>query len=328
MKTIRDKKTVLEIENLKTYFFTNRGVVKAVDGVDISISEGETLGIVGESGSGKSITCLSTIRLVPKPAGRIVAGKIILKGENILLKSEKEMRKIRGKRISMILQNPMTSLNPVFTIGSQVAEPIRLHQKLNKSDAAEKAKRLLSLVGISSPEMRMGEYPHQMSGGMRQRIVSAMALGCEPELLIADEPTTALDVTIQAQFLKLLERIQKELKIAMIMVTHDLGIVAKICDRAAVMYAGKIVESAKIRDLFNNPTHPYTIALLKSLPKMEDSVKRLYSIPGQPPNVLNMGPGCSFAPRCQHVLQICKETYPPQSEMSDEHTVSCWLAEN
>jgi oligopeptide/dipeptide ABC transporter ATP-binding protein len=317
---------ILEVNDLKTYFFTRRGVVKAVDGVSFWVGERETLGLVGESGSGKSITCLSIMRLVPEPAGRIVDGQIIMDGEDLLSKSEKEMRQIRGKRISMILQDPMTSLNPVFTIGYQVGVPITLHQRLNKKAVGEKVKEMLRRVHIPSPEVRMREYPHQMSGGMRQRIVGAMALSCQPQLLIADEPTTALDVTIQAQFLKLLKEIQQASKLSMIVVTHDFGIVAKVCDRVAVMYAGKVVECAPIRDLFNSPSHPYTLALLDSLPKMDQKVRKLYSIEGQPPDLASLPPGCNFASRCSQVMEICKKESPVKSVVGDGHTVSCWLA--
>ncbi len=317
---------ILEVKNLKTYFFTRHGVVKAVDGVSFWVGEGETLGIVGESGSGKSITCLSILRLVPEPAGRIVNGQIVLGGEELLSKSESEMRQIRGKRISMILQDPMTSLNPVFTVGYQVGVPITLHQRLNKKAVREKVQEMLRKVRIPSPEVRMGEYPHQMSGGMRQRIVGAMALSCQPQLLIADEPTTALDVTIQAQFLRLLKEIQQASKLSMIVVTHDFGIVAKVCDRVAVMYAGKVVECAPIRLLFSTPSHPYTVALLDSLPKMDRKAKKLYSIEGQPPDLANLPPGCSFASRCSEVMEICKKEPPVQSRVGEGHSVSCWLA--
>jgi oligopeptide/dipeptide ABC transporter ATP-binding protein len=316
----------IEIKDLKTHFFTRRGVIKAVDGVSFSIEEGETLGLVGESGSGKSITCLSLLKLVPQPAGRIVGGQVLLNGEDLIPKSEKEMRQIRGKRISMILQEPMTSLNPVFTIVNQVAEPIRMHQKLDKKRAWEKVKEMLRLVKIPSPEVRMKEYPHQMSGGMRQRIVGAMMLSCQPGLLIADEPTTALDVTIQAQFLKLIKDIQRDTNLAMIVVTHDFGIVAKVCDQVAVMYAGKIVENAPIRELFNNPQHPYTQALMDSLPKMEQKVKRLYSIEGQPPDLGDLPPGCSFSPRCLKAMDICLQENPGHTVVKEGHILSCWLS--
>jgi len=316
---------ILVVQDLKTYFYTSRGVVKAVDGVSFELKKGETLGLVGESGCGKSITCFSIIRLVPPPAGHIVGGKVLLHGEDLLIKSEKEMTRIRGSRITMILQDPMMSLNPLFTIGEQIAEPIRYHQKLGKLEVWEKVKEMLRLVHIPSPEVRMGEYPHQMSGGMRQRISGAMTLSCQPEILIADEPTTALDVTIQAQFLSLLKEIQQKVNLSMIVVTHDFGIVARICDRVAVMYAGKIVESAETRELFNNPAHPYTVALLNSLPKMEEKVDKLYSIEGQPPELHALPPGCSFAPRCPQVKEICLRDFPSQKEITLDHYASCWL---
>jgi peptide/nickel transport system ATP-binding protein len=317
-------KTILEVKSLKTYFFTRHGVAKAVDGVSFWLKEGETLGLVGESGCGKSMTCLSIMRLVPQPAGRIVGGQIIFDGVDLLSKDEKEMVNIRGKRISMILQDPMTSLNPLFTIGEQVAEPILIHQKIDRAKVWEKVKEMLTLVKIQSPEVRIMEYPHQMSGGMRQRIVGAMVLSCQPDLLIADEPTTSLDVTIQAQFLRLLKEIQQRSNLSMIVVTHDFGIVARVCDRVAVMYAGKIVEYAGIRELFNHPTHPYTKALMDSIPKMEVKVDRLYSIEGQPPDLRNLPAGCSFASRCSKVREICRNEYPPQAEVDPGHYVSCW----
>lgn len=317
---------ILKVKDLKTYFFTRHGVVKVVDGVSFCLKEAETLGLVGESGCGKSITCLSILKLVPKPAGRIVGGEIIFDGEDLISKGEKEMRRIRGKRISMILQDPITSLNPLFTIGEQVAEPILIHQKIDRTRVWEKVREMLRLVKIQSPEVRMIEYPHQMSGGMRQRIAGAMVLSCQPDLLIADEPTTSLDVTIQAQFLDLLKEIQRRSNLSMIMVTHDFGIVAKVCDRVAVMYAGKIVESAGTRELFNNPMHPYTKALMDSLPKMDVKVDRLFSIEGQPPDLRNLPPGCSFAPRCSQTKEICRQLYPPQAEVKNGHSVSCWLS--
>jgi oligopeptide/dipeptide ABC transporter ATP-binding protein len=319
-------KNILEVKDLKTHFFTRRGVVKAVDGVNFTLREGgETIGLVGESGCGKTITCLSILGLVPQPAGRIVGGEIIFDGEDLLQKSEKMMREIRGEKISMILQDPMTSLNPVYTVGEQVAEPIRLHQKIRGSKVWQKVKEILGLVKIPSPEVRMQEFPHQMSGGMRQRIVGAIALSCQPKLLIADEPTTSLDVTIQAQFLNLIGEIQKQLGISMIMITHDFGIVARVCDRVAVMYAGKIVETAGIRELFNHPTHPYTIALMNSLPRIEKTVDLLYSIEGQPPNLREIPPGCAFAPRCPSVIDICKQEYPPLYTVDTGHHLNCWL---
>ena len=304
-------KNTLEVKDLKTHFFTRSGVVKAVDGVSFHVAEGETLGIVGESGSGKSITCLSLLRLVPLPAGRIVSGEIRLNGEDLLLKSIKEIRKIRGAEISMILQDPMTSLNPVFTIGNQLSEPIMIHQGLDKKSAWEKAKEMLTRVNIPLPDIRVGEYPHQMSGGMRQRIVGAMALSCQPKLLIADEPTTALDVTIQAQFLQLLQNIQKEFNLALIVVTHDFGIVAKICDRVAVMYAGKMVETAPIREIFNNPRHPYTQALMSAIPVPDPKLKReRILLPGDVPSPLNSPAGCAFHPRCPNAHERCRAEAP------------------
>jgi len=317
---------ILEVRGLKTYFFTRRGVVKAVDGVSFSVKEGETIGLVGESGCGKTVTCLSILRLVPQPAGRIVGGEVIFKAEDLLKKSEKEMKRIRGKHISMILQDPMTSLDPVFTIGEQVAEPMRIHQKLERRGLWERVKEMLTLVRIPSPEVRMREYPHQMSGGMRQRIVGAMMLSCQPDLLIADEPTTSLDVTIQAQYLTLLKEVQHKLNVSMIMITHNFGIVAGVCDQVAVMYAGKIVESASVRELFNSPCHPYTVALMNSLPKLEEKVEKLYSIEGQPPDLSNVPVGCAFSPRCRQVKDICRAQYPPLFTVSEGHEVCCWLA--
>ena len=315
---------LLEVKDLYTHFFTRWGVVKAVDGVSFSVKRGETLGLVGESGCGKSITCMSIIRLVPKPAGRIIGGQVLFDGEDLIKKTEKEIRKIRGKRISMILQDPMTSLDPLFTIEDQVAEPIRMHQNLEKSSIKAKVKEMLDKVRIPAAEIRMKEYPHQMSGGMRQRIVGAMALSCQPGLLIADEPTTALDVTIQAQFMRLLKDIQKEFKVSMIMITHDFGIVAKVCDRVAVMYAGKIVESAGVRELFNNPQHPYTVALINALPKMDEDVELLTTIDGQPPNLMNPPPGCRFAPRCSKCEELCRREAPQIKQIGNGHEVSCW----
>ena len=317
-------RTILEVKELKTFYYTPLGVVKGVNGVSFSLRQGETLGLVGESGSGKSMTALSILRLVPPP-GRIVGGEIKFDGEDLLHKSEGEMRQIRGKRISMILQDPMTSLNPVLTIGDQVTEPIRMHQKVEKLTAFERAREILHQLSIPAPEIRMREYAHQMSGGMRQRIVSAMALSCQPSLLIADEPTTSLDVTTQARFLSLLKKIKQELGFAMIFITHDFGIVAKVCQRVAIMYAGKIVENSELRDVFDRPAHPYTIALMKSLPILGAKTKRLYSIEGQPPDPCDLPPGCSFAPRCPRAMEICNLQYPPESVVEDNHLVSCWL---
>jgi oligopeptide/dipeptide ABC transporter ATP-binding protein len=314
---------VLEVDDLRTYFFTREAVVKAVDGVSFSLREDETIGLVGESGCGKTITCLSILGLIARP-GRVVSGRVLLNGEDLLKKSERKMAQIRGRRITMILQDPMTSLNPVFTIGSQVAEAIEIHQMTRGHRLWEKTVEILKLVRIPSPEMRLGDYPHQMSGGMRQRVAGAAALSCRPEVLMADECTTSLDVTIQAQYLNLLKEVQNQLHVAMIFVTHDFGIVAKMCDRVAVMYAGKIVESARMRELFHNPLHPYTVALLKSLPRLEGGQKLLTTIEGQPPSLMNLPPGCSFAPRCPEVEDCCFEKYPPPVIVNETHTVSCW----
>ena len=315
--------TLLEVNNLKTYFFTRRGILKAVDDVSFRLQKGETLGLVGESGCGKTITSLSILRLVPQPAGRIVGGEIILNGEDLLKKSEGEMRKIRGKKISMILQDPMTSLNPVFTIGNQVMEAIEVHGKLPKEEGWSRAKEILRLVRIPSPEAILGYYPHQCSGGMKQRVVGAIALSCQPDLLIADEPTTSLDVTIQAQYLKLLKDIQQQRELAVIFITHDFGIVARMCDRVAVMYAGKIVEMAKVRDIFNHPLHPYTAALMKSLPKVDIKEEKLPTLEGLPPPLYALPPGCSFAPRCDKAEKKC-ENQPVGAEVENGHWVRCW----
>ncbi len=317
-------RSLLDVKDLRTYFFTRWGVVKAVDGVSFALSEGESLGIVGESGCGKTMTALSILRLVPRPAGRIVGGEIRLEGEDLLRKSEREMRRIRGSRISMVLQDPMSSLNPVFTVGEQVAEALRIHQHLAGTRLWNQARDLLGLVKIPSPEIRLRAYPHQMSGGMRQRVVGAIAIACRPGILIADEPTTSLDVTIQAQYLRLLKDLQKEMGLALIFITHDFGIVAKMCDRVAVMYAGRIVEHAGVRELFNHPRHPYTVALLNSVPRLERRVERLASIEGQPPPLYDLPEGCPFAPRCAHAREVCGREYPPAVAVTDGHRASCW----
>lgn len=315
----------LEVKNLHTYFFTRRGIVKAVDGVNFHVQKGETFGLVGESGCGKSVTCLSILRLVPQPAGRIVEGEVLLEGEDLLKKSEDQMRKIRGSRISMILQDPMTSLNPVFTVGDQVMESLKIHLGLRGHALWEKARRMLALVRIASPEIRLKNWPHQLSGGMRQRVVGAIALAGEPRLLIADEPTTSLDATIQMQYLGLLREIQEQTGLTLIFITHDLGIVARMCKRAAVMYAGRIVEIAPVRDLFNHPAHPYTQALLRSVPKVEENVARLASIEGQPPPLHKLPPHCTFAPRCSRADDQCRnEGYPLTTKLDEHHLVNCW----
>ncbi|GGK16951.1 peptide ABC transporter ATP-binding protein [Caldalkalibacillus thermarum] len=316
---------ILEVKNLKTSFFTEEGEVKAVDGVSFSIEKGKTLGIVGESGCGKSITSLSIMRLLPQPAGKIVGGEIWFKGENLLEKSDKEFRHIRGKHISMIFQEPMTSLNPVFTVGDQIAETIRIHEKKSKKEAWEKAVEMLKLVGIPSPEKRARQYPFELSGGMRQRVMIAIALACSPELLIADEPTTALDVTIQAQILELIKKLQEELGTTIIMITHDLGVVAEMCDKVAVMYAGKVVEYADVYTLFENPKHPYTMGLLESLPRHDEDQEELAVIKGSVPSPFNMPKGCRFAPRCPHAKPMCFDHLPELQTMEDGNQVRCWI---
>jgi oligopeptide/dipeptide ABC transporter ATP-binding protein len=319
-----DTETVLTVEDLRTYFTTRWGTVKAVDGISFDLRRGETLGIVGESGCGKSVTMLSLMRLIPIPPGRIVSGKIILDGEDIVPISENEMAQIRGSKIALIIQDPMTSLNPVFSIGDQVQEAIKIHQDIPKRSIVERSLEVLRKVNIPAAESRMRDYPHQMSGGMRQRVVGAIGISCEPQVLIADEPTTSLDVTIQAQYLKLLKDIQKESDLAIIFITHDFGIVAKMCDRVAVMYAGRIVEHGSVRDIFNNPSHPYTSALLASVPSMDRIVDRLFSIEGQPPPLHDLPVGCAFADRCPDVMDKCREQYPDNKSVSDGHTAACW----
>jgi oligopeptide/dipeptide ABC transporter ATP-binding protein len=319
---------LLDIKQLRTYFVSAKGtrVVKAVDGVSFSLNEGETLGVVGESGSGKTVTSLSILRLLP-PAGRIVGGEIWFAGENLLTKSEREMQRVRGSQITMILQDPLMSLNPLFTIGDQIGEPLRIHLGMRRHALAERVKDLLRGVRIPSPEVRVREYPHQMSGGMRQRIVGAISISCEPRLLIADEPTTSLDVTIQAQYLNLLKDIQKRNGLAMIFITHNIGIVAKMCDNVAVMYAGRLVERAPVRTIFNQPAHPYTEALLNAMPKLTDKTERLWSIEGQPPDLANLPPGCPFSPRCPKAEDRCHREVPPEFQVGDQHFTRCWLWE-
>ncbi len=318
---------LLELRNLSTHYVSARGarVVRAVDEVSLSIDAGKTLGIVGESGSGKSTLALTILRILP-PAARIVSGEMLLEGEDLVPKSDAEMRHIRGKRIAMILQDPMASLNPLFTIGDQVGEPIRVHEGASRSVAWSRARDLLKAVRIPSPETRVTQYPHEMSGGMRQRIVGAIGISCEPRLLIADEPTTSLDLTIQAQYLKLLGDLQREHNLALIFITHNLGIVAKMCDQLAVMYAGRVVELGPVSRIFNAPAHPYTEALLTSIPRMSDNRQRLTAIDGQPPDLASLPPGCSFAPRCPRALPHCFDQTPPAFIVEDGRTARCWLA--
>ena len=314
---------ILKVEDLRTHFFTRTGVVKAVDGISFELHKGETLGIVGESGSGKSMTAWSILGLVPKPAGRIVGGDIIYQGESLLGKSPAEMRKIRGSGICMVMQDPLTSLNPVFNIGNQIIESLKMDGNLSLRVLRQKAIDLMTNVRIPAPETRLAGFPHQMSGGMRQRVVGAIAISRSPNILIADEPTTSLDATIQLQYLRLLKDIQAESGAAIIFITHDFGIVARMCDRAAVMYAGKMVEQSQVEPLFDNPAHPYTEALLKSVPDLDLDVDLLPSIEGQPPSLDNLPPGCAFAPRCPYVFDKCSE-FPPQFVIDAGHTALCW----
>ncbi|MCL6450823.1 MAG: ABC transporter ATP-binding protein [Acetobacteraceae bacterium] len=316
--------TLLDVQGLKTCFYTEDGVVPAVDGVSFHINRGETLGMVGESGCGKSVTSLSIMRLIPWPPGRIVEGKVWFEGQDILAKSEPEMRKIRGNEISMIFQEPMTSLNPVYTVGDQIAEAIQLHQGLGRREAARKTVDMLRLVGIPLPERRAHEYPHQLSGGMRQRVMIAMALSCNPKLLIADEPSTALDVTIQAQILELMKRLKRELGMAILLITHDLGVIAEMAQRVVVMYAGRIVEEADVISLFRRPLHPYTDGLLHSIPRIDAKKGRLHVIEGVVPNPLNLPPGCRFHPRCPYAAEVCRKEEPPLEEAGPGRRVSCW----
>jgi oligopeptide/dipeptide ABC transporter ATP-binding protein len=315
---------LLEVKDLRTHFFTRRGIGRAVDGVSFTLAAGETLGLVGESGSGKSVACLSVIRLNPRPASRIVGGQVLFRGQDLLQKSEREMRRYRGRHIAMVLQDPMTALNPVFTVGNQLFESLILHQGLRGSRLRARAIEVMRLVRVPAPEARLRSYPHEFSGGMRQRTVGAIALSCQPEILIADEPTTALDATIQAAYLDLLRDIQRETGLAVLFVTHDLGVVAQMCDRVAVMYAGKIVEIADTNRLFAAPAHPYTEALLRSVPDVQEEVGRLYSIAGQPPSIHDLGAGCPFAPRCPVVEPRCREAFPPERVLERAHAVSCW----
>jgi len=322
------EKPIIEIKNLRTYFKTDDGIARAVDDVSFSVYPGETLGIVGESGCGKSVTSLSMMKLIPQPPGYFAGGEILYRGRNVLDIPERDMREIRGNKIAMIFQEPMTALNPVFTIGNQIEEAIIVHQGLNAKDAREKTIEMLKLVSIPSPEQRVDDYPHQLSGGMRQRIMIAMALSCDPEVLIADEPTTALDVTIQAQILGLIQKLQKELNLAVIMITHDLGVIAGICDRVIVMYAGQIVEIGSVHDIFKNPQHPYTKGLLASIPKMgkNGDTQTLYNIKGMVPSATEFPEGCHFNPRCELVTDKCR-VENPELELVDsysKHKVRCW----
>jgi peptide/nickel transport system ATP-binding protein/oligopeptide transport system ATP-binding protein len=316
---------LLRVFDLRTYFHTDEGTAKAVDGVSFEIPRGKTLGLVGESGCGKSVTALSIMQLVPSPPGKVEGGSVILGETDLLRLSERQMRRIRGKDITMVFQEPMTSLNPVFTIGNQIMEVLRLHQKMRKREAKERTIELLSRVRIPVPEQRTNEYPHQLSGGMKQRVMIAMALACNPVLLIADEPTTALDVTIQAQLLDLLNELQEQFKMSILLITHDLGVIAETADSVAVMYAGKIAEYTSAEELFGRPLHPYTLGLFSSLPKLGKKRGKLAVIPGNVPNPLYFPPGCRFNPRCQYVMEVCRQEEPPLVEVASGHKAACHL---
>ena len=317
--------SLLEVKNLVTSFKTERGLIRAVDSISFSIGKGQTVGLVGESGCGKSVTSLSILRLIQSPPGKVESGEINFDGKNLLNLSPDEMRKIRGNRISMIFQEPMTSLNPVFTIGDQISEVFRIHRGASKAEARAKSIEMLKLVKIPAPESRIDDYPHQLSGGMRQRIMIAMALACRPELLIADEPTTALDVTIQAQILDLMAQLQQELNMAILLITHDLGVVAEVCDYVLVMYAGKIAEQGPVREIFKDPKHPYTAGLLRSIPRLGKKVERLPTIEGSVPSLANLPKGCRFQDRCSHVMDKCRAQEPALIKISQDHHSACWL---
>jgi len=323
------EETVLEVKDLRTHFFTDEGVVKAVDGISFSLRKGEVLGIVGESGSGKSVTNLSIMNLVQSPPGKIVGGEVLFHGEDILKMDSKKIRAMRGSKISMIFQDPMTSLNPFLRISTQMIETLRLHQGLSKKEARARAIEMLTLAGIPSAEERINNYPHQFSGGMCQRVMIAMGLSCNPEILIADEPTSALDVTIQAQILDLMKDLTKKFGAAVILITHSLGVVAGMCDTICVMYAGRIVERGVTEDIFDNPKHPYTRGLIKSVPRLDDrqGPERLFSIKGQPPNVIDLPPCCPFFPRCSSAMEICKTAYPSEKDFGNGHRAACWKGE-
>ena len=316
---------LLEINNLSTYFFTQDGVVKAVDDISYELQEGEVLGVVGESGCGKSVHALSIMRLVPTPPGRTVAGEVIFEGEDLLNMDDAEMRNIRGNRIAMVFQEPMTSLNPVLTIGRQLTETLELHQGMSGQQARNRAAELLQTVGIPDADRRLVDYPHQFSGGMRQRVMIAMALSCNPRLIIADEPTTALDVTIQAQILELMQQLARDFGTAMIIITHNLGVVARYADNVNVMYAGKIIETGSAEEIYHNPKHPYTLALLNSVPRLDANERiRLDAIEGLPPDLVNLPEGCSFAPRCKFVFEQCLDETPYLNEAAQDHNSACW----
>jgi len=317
---------LLQVKDLRTYFYTEEGVVKAVDGVTYDVEEGETLALVGESGCGKSVSALALLRLIPIPPGRIVSGEVLFDGEDLLKMSEEEIRHIRGNKISMVFQEPMTSLNPVLTIGKQLTEAIELHLKLDREAANQRAIQLLEMVGVAEAERRVADYPHQFSGGMRQRVMIAMALSCNPKLLIADEPTTALDVTIQAQVLEVMARLSSEFGTSVIIITHNLGVVARYANRVNVMYAGKIIESSSAAVVYGDPRHPYTLGLLNSVPRLDQATdQKLIPIEGLPPDLSHLPPGCSFYPRCTFRIDKCREEYPPLQLVAENHYAACWV---
>jgi len=319
---------LLEVRDLRTYFYTSQGVVKAVDGVSCDVKAGETVALVGESGCGKTMSALSIMRLVPKPQGAIVDGEILFQGRNLLTLDEEEMRRIRGAEIAMIFQEPMTSLNPVLTIGRQITETLEAHSPVSMEEARERALELLRLVGIPDPERRLSDYPHQLSGGMRQRVMIAIALSCKPKLILADEPTTALDVTIQAQILELMRGLTQKFGVALMIITHNLGVVARYADRVNVMYAGKVIESGSAREVYQNPRHPYTLGLLRSVPRLDQPRKaKLDPIEGQPPDLCNLPQGCSFLPRCKFAVERCGREVPALREVGESQRSACWVAE-
>ncbi|MFQ5880982.1 MAG: ABC transporter ATP-binding protein [Candidatus Methylomirabilales bacterium] len=321
-------RTLLEVKGLRTHFFTLEGVVKAVDGVSYDVQEGETIAVVGESGCGKSVSALSIMRLIPYPPGRIVAGEILFNGTDLLTLNDEEMRQVRGKEIAMVFQEPMTSLNPALTIGRQLTETLEAHLDMSASDAQGRAAELLRLVGISEPERRLTQYPHQFSGGMRQRVMIAMALSCDPKLILADEPTTALDVTIQAQILELMKELSQRFGVAMVIITHNLGVVARYADRVNVMYAGKVIEHGPSHKIYHNPRHPYTLGLLRSVPRLDQPRKaKLDPIDGQPPDLANLPSGCSFRPRCKFAIDKCAHEVPPLMQVDTGHLSACWVAD-
>ena len=320
---------LLEINDLKTYFYTQEGVVKAVDGVTYDVEQGETLGLVGESGCGKSVSALSVMRLVPDPPGKTVGGEVIFDGQDLLKLPGPQMRRIRGKQISMVFQEPMTSLNPVLSVERQLTESLELHLRMKKREARDEAVRRLEQVGIPDAERRIKQFPHQFSGGMRQRVMIAMAMSCDPKLIIADEPTTALDVTIQAQILDLMQDLCRENGVALIVITHNLGVVARYADRVNIMYAGKIIERGTAKEIYSNPRHPYTLGLLNSVPRLDQPRKeKLDPIEGQPPNMAFLPPGCSFLERCRYAIDRCAEEYPPLEEVANAHYSACFVAKS